>query len=63
MRSVEAGYVALHVLEYLREWKDAEALARDLQITVNEAKALLKDLHKKRLVWRDGHKYIRRSGA
>ena len=63
MRSVEAGYVALHVLEYLREWKDAEELAGDLQITVNEAKALLKDLYKKGLVWRDGHKYIRRAGA
>lgn len=63
MRSISAGLTALRVLEYLDDWKDAWDLARDLQITVEDAKAILRDLCKKGLVFRDGHKYIRRVGA
>jgi len=63
MRSHQAGFLAVRALDYLRDWKDAVELSRDMQIPLSEAKALLKDLYKKGLVWRDGHKYIRRGGA
>ena len=63
MRSIQAGLTAVRALDYLRDWKDAVELSRDMQISVSEAKALLRDLYKKGLVWRDGNKYIRRAGA
>lgn len=63
MRSAQAGLTALRVLEYLDDWKDAWDLARDLQIPVEEARAILRDLCKKGLVFRDGHKYMRRWGV
>jgi len=63
MRSPQAGFTALQVLEYLSDWKDPHELARDLQITVDEARTLLKELHRKGFVFKDGHKYIRRWGG
>jgi len=62
MRSHQAGFLALRVLAYLSDWKDAWDLARDLQITVDDSKSILKELYRKRLVFKDGHKYIRRWG-
>ena len=50
------------VLDYLRDWKDHIELARDLQIPPYKAQAILKELYKKGLVFKDGHKYIRRWG-
>ena len=53
----------VRALELLREdWKSPSQLARELHISVLDAKALLKDMSQRGLVFRDGPLYIAREG-
>jgi len=53
----------VRALELLREdWTSAQELARELHISVMDAKALLRDLSRRGLVFRDGPLYIAREG-
>ena len=53
----------IRALELLREdWKSPSQLARELGIDILDAKALLKDLSRRGLVFRDGPLYIAREG-
>jgi len=53
----------IRALELLREdWTSPAELARELHISVLDAKALLKDMSRRGLVFRDGPLYIAREG-
>ncbi|NJD99507.1 hypothetical protein E3E23_00545 [Thermococcus sp. CX2] len=57
------GHLRVKALELLREgWKRPDELARELNIRVEDARALLDDLERRREVWRDGPLAIAREG-
>jgi len=53
----------IRALELLREgWRSPSELARELNIDPKDAKAILSDLHRRGLVYRDGPMTIAREG-
>ena len=56
-------HLRIKALELLREdWRSPSQLARELGIDILDAKAILRDLSRRSLVYRDGPLYIAREG-
>ena len=61
---MDYDHLRIRALELLREdWRSPSQLARELGIDFLDAKAILHDLHRRGLVFRDGPLYIAREGV
>lgn len=56
---IDAGRLVCRALMILDDWKDPLTVARELQITIEDAKALLNLMFRKGLIIRDGFLYRR----